>query len=116
MFKLLNIKTFSEGDERMGQKAIDVFRSCIPLFQTLSDPHRQDIIMLLAEHEALTVNEITEHSKLSRPAISHHLKILRDAGLVKVEQKGTQRYYILSIDSAVQLLKELIHSVEDECL
>lgn len=43
----------------MGQKAIEVFRSCIPLFQALSDPHRQDIVLLLAEHDKLTVNEIT---------------------------------------------------------
>ncbi|GMB07993.1 ArsR family transcriptional regulator [Thermolongibacillus altinsuensis] len=100
----------------MSEKAMELFRACIPLFQTLSDPHRQDIILLLAEHEALTVNEITEHSRLSRPAISHHLKILRDAGLVKVEQKGTQRYYLLSLDNAVQLLKQLIQSVEQECL
>lgn len=51
----------------MGQKAIEVFRSCIPLFQALSDPHRQDIVLLLAEHDKLTVNEITL-SKLSKCA------------------------------------------------
>jgi ArsR family transcriptional regulator len=44
------------------------------------------------------------------------LKILRDAGLVTVEQKGTQRYYLLSLGNAVQLLKHLIQSVEQECL
>lgn len=100
----------------MGQKTIEVFRSCIPLFQALSDPHRQDIVLLLAEHDKLTVNEITERSSLSRPAISHHLKILRDQGLVSVEQKGTLRYYVLSIEKAVELLKELIQAVENECL
>jgi ArsR family transcriptional regulator, arsenate/arsenite/antimonite-responsive transcriptional repressor len=100
----------------MGQKAMDVFRSCIPLFQTLSDPHRQDIILLLANHDALTVNEITEHSKLSRPAISHHLKLLKECGLIQVEQQGTQRYYSLSLESSVTLLKELIQTVEQDCL
>jgi ArsR family transcriptional regulator, arsenate/arsenite/antimonite-responsive transcriptional repressor len=100
----------------MGQKAIGVFRSCIPLFQTLSDPHRQDIILLLANHDALTVNEITEHSKLSRPAISHHLKLLKECGLIQVEQQGTQRYYSLSLESSVTLLKELIQTVEQDCL
>lgn len=99
----------------MGQKAIETFRACIPLFQALSDPYRQDIILLLAEKETLTVNEIAEHSTLSRPAISHHLNILRDNHLVSIEQKGTQRYYSLSLDSSVQLLKELIEMVELEC-
>ncbi|WP_163103330.1 ArsR/SmtB family transcription factor [Peribacillus alkalitolerans] len=100
----------------MGKNAIEVFRSCIPVFQNLSDSHRQDIILLLAEHDSLTVNEITERSKLSRPAISHHLKLLRECGLIHVEQKGTQRYYSLSLDSSVNLLKELISTVENECL
>lgn len=100
----------------MGQKAMDVFRSCIPIFQTLSDPHRQDIILLLAENDSLTVNEITEHSKLSRPAISHHLKLLKECGLIQVEQQGTQRHYSLSLESSVSLLKNLIDTVEQDCL
>ncbi|WP_226667557.1 ArsR/SmtB family transcription factor [Metabacillus litoralis] len=100
----------------MGQQAIDRFRSCIPLFTTLSDPARQDIILLLAEHERLSVNEIADRSNLSRPAISHHLKILRDNQLVTIEQKGTQRYYSLSLDKSVILLKELIDMVEKECI
>lgn len=100
----------------MGQKAMDSFRACIPLFQALLDPSRQDIILLLFEHKRLTVNEITEYATLSRPAISHHLKILRDNKLVSIEQKGTQRYYSLSIEIAVDQLKALIHTVETNCL
>lgn len=95
---------------------MDVFRSCIPIFQTLSDPHRQDIILLLAEHDTLTVNEITEQSKLSRPAISHHLKLLKECGIIQVEQQGTQRFYSLSLESSVSLLKDLIDTVEQDCL
>ncbi|MEI5907869.1 metalloregulator ArsR/SmtB family transcription factor [Bacillus spongiae] len=99
----------------MGQRAIETFRSCIPLFQALSDPYRQDIILLLADKEPLTVNEITEHLTLSRPAVSHHLKILRDQKLVSNVQKGTQRYYSLELEDATQLLKELIDTVEITC-
>ncbi|MBN8193609.1 helix-turn-helix transcriptional regulator [Bacillus sp. NTK074B] len=99
----------------MGQKAIDTFRACIPLFQALSDPYRQDIILLLAEQEPLTVNEITENLTLSRPAVSHHLKILRDQRLVSMEQKGTQRFYSLELDNAKVLLKELVETVENQC-
>ncbi|WP_226670372.1 ArsR/SmtB family transcription factor [Metabacillus litoralis] len=95
--------------------AIESFRVCIPLFQALGDVYRQDIIMLLAEKERLTVNEITDHSTLSRPAISHHLKILRQANLVSIEQKGTQRIYSLSLEHSVDQLKKLIHVVEENC-
>ncbi|WJH34888.1 metalloregulator ArsR/SmtB family transcription factor [Paenibacillus sp. CC-CFT747] len=100
----------------MGQRAMETFRSCIPLFQALSDPARQDIILLLVEKERLSVNEIAEHSRLSRPAISHHLKIMRETGLVAVEQLGTQRYYFLSLVPSVEKMKELIRLVEEECL
>jgi DNA-binding transcriptional ArsR family regulator len=100
----------------MAQQAIDVFRACIPLFQTFADPARQDIILLLAEHETLSVNEIADQSTLSRPTISHHLKILRDNHLVKIQQIGTQRNYSLSLESSVEQLRELIKLVEDECI
>jgi ArsR family transcriptional regulator, arsenate/arsenite/antimonite-responsive transcriptional repressor len=101
--------------KKLGKEAIEVFRSCIPLFQALSDTARQDIILLLAEGEPLSVNEISENSKLSRPAISHHLKILRENNLVSIEQKGTQRYYSIEIDQSLQLLKQLISTVESTC-
>ncbi|RBP88762.1 ArsR family transcriptional regulator [Cytobacillus firmus] len=100
----------------MSQKAIDVFRACIPLFHALSDPARQDIIILLAENDALSVNEIAQQSNLSRPAISHHLKVMRDNDLVLIEQKGTQRFYTLSIEQGVEQLKKLIQIVESECI
>lgn len=100
----------------MTKLAIDVFRACIPLFQTFSDPARQDIILLLAEHETLSVNEIADQSLLSRPAISHQLKVLRDNRLVQIEQKGTQRYYSLSLETSVEQLKELTQLVEEKCM
>lgn len=100
----------------MSQQAIELFRTCIPLFQALADPARQDIILLLADKGKLTVNEITEHATLSRPAISHHLKILRDNKLVEIEQKGTQRYYSLALQSSLTLMKQLIQEVEEACM
>ncbi|CAM4226096.1 ArsR family transcriptional regulator [Bacillus manliponensis] len=100
----------------MGKQALDQFRTCIPFFQLLCDPHRQDIILLLSEKNPLTVSDITAQSSLSRPAISHHLKLLRDQGLVTVEKRGTERYYSLSLENAVQSLKKLLSLMEDECL
>ncbi len=100
----------------MSQQALQLFRTCIPVFQTLSDPHRQDILLLLSRHDKLTVNEIADHSHLSRPAISHHLKLLLDKGLVQVEQQGTQRYYRLSLEDSLKMLKELVFIVERDCV
>ncbi|WP_347552133.1 metalloregulator ArsR/SmtB family transcription factor [Pseudalkalibacillus hwajinpoensis] len=97
------------------QEAIQLFRKSTPIFQALGDPYRQDIIMLLSNHDSLSVNEITEQSTLSRPAISHHLKILREVGLVSVEQKGTTRYYFLQLEEGVTTLKLLLDKVEETC-
>ncbi len=99
----------------MDVQPLDAFRNCIPLFQALADPARQDIIILLSEQERLTVNEIADQSKLSRPAISHHLKILRDTKLVAIEQKGTQRFYSLQLNDAIDLLKLFVKMVEETC-
>ncbi len=93
-----------------------LFRKCNPLFHALGDSMRQEIILLLADHENLNVNQIAEQLPLSRPAISHHLKILREAGLVSVTRKGTENYYSLQLEDALQLLKELIKAAEETCL
>ncbi|KQY94568.1 ArsR family transcriptional regulator [Paenibacillus sp. Root52] len=100
----------------MGQQALHIFQNCIPLFQVLSDNHRQSILLMLSERGKMTVNEITEQSSLSRPAISHHLKLLLEKGLISVEQKGTQRYYSASLQSSVAMLKELVAALEEECI
>ncbi|WP_243300026.1 ArsR/SmtB family transcription factor [Bacillus litorisediminis] len=98
----------------MSTKSLQIFQKCIPIFETLKDPHRQNIIVKLCEQRELTVNEIAEQSSLSRPAISHHLKLLREQGLIKVQQKGTLRIYSASLQQTIQLLKELTDCLEHD--
>ncbi len=61
------------------------------VFQAIADPVRRDIIQLLAE-KALTINAVAEKFDVSRPAISKHLRILNECGLVEINQKGRERY------------------------
>lgn len=61
------------------------------IFQAIADPVRRDIIELLSE-ETLTVNHIADQFEVSRPAISRHLKILNECGVLSFEQKGRERY------------------------
>ena len=61
------------------------------VFQAIADPVRRDIIKLLAE-EALTVNAVAAKFTVSRPAISKHLRILNECGIVQINQKGRERY------------------------
>ena len=61
------------------------------VFQAMADPVRRDIIQLLAD-QTLTVNEVADHFDISRPAVSRHLKILEECGIVSVNKKGRIRY------------------------
>lgn len=64
------------------------------VFQAIADPVRRDIIDLLAETPH-TVNEVAEKFDISRPAVSKHLKILNECGLVQTIQKGRERHCVI---------------------
>ncbi|WP_339793066.1 metalloregulator ArsR/SmtB family transcription factor [uncultured Imperialibacter sp.] len=61
------------------------------VFQAIADPTRRDILNLLT-HKALNLNSIAENFEVSRPAISQHIKILTECGLIIIDQKGRERY------------------------
>jgi DNA-binding transcriptional ArsR family regulator len=63
-------------------------------FNALGDPHRRQIVELLGTGER-SVREIADALPISRPAVSRHLRLLKDAGLVTEEPRGTQRIYRL---------------------
>jgi len=60
------------------------------VFQAIADPVRRDIIELLSK-EIMTVNEIAGNFEISRPAISKHLKILNECGVVHINKEGRER-------------------------
>lgn len=61
------------------------------VFQAIADPNRRAILTLLA-NQRLTLNGVADHFPISRPAISRHIKILAECGLVVVRQQGRERY------------------------
>lgn len=61
------------------------------VFQAIADPIRRNIIELIS-NETLTVNEVAKKFEISRPAISKHIKILSECGIVEIKQKGRVRY------------------------
>ncbi|MGI9545852.1 MAG: ArsR/SmtB family transcription factor [Flavobacteriaceae bacterium] len=64
------------------------------VFQAMADPVRRDIIALLSR-QAMTVNEVADNFEISRPAISKHLKILQECGIVEINQIGRARHCII---------------------
>jgi ArsR family transcriptional regulator, arsenate/arsenite/antimonite-responsive transcriptional repressor len=66
----------------------------VAVFRALGDPTRLDVYRLIAaQPEPLCVCDIVARFEVSQPTISHHLKILREAGLVTVSRRGVWAYY-----------------------
>src|SRR3954466_4222523 len=61
------------------------------VFQAIADPTRREIIYLVA-HEPLNLNAVAENFKISRPAISKHIRILTECGLINIRQQGRERF------------------------
>jgi DNA-binding transcriptional ArsR family regulator len=78
-------------------------------FEALGDPHRRAIVEMLGSGER-SVREIADTLPISRPAVSRHLKLLKDAGLVVEEPRGTRRIYRLH-DEGVRAVRDYLERV-----
>lgn len=67
-------------------------------FKALADPTRVAIVNRLTKVDSVCVCDLTAAFELSQPTISHHLRVLRDAGIVEVDRRGTWAYYALVPD------------------
>ena len=99
------------------QKLAEEFGACRKILLALGDENRQHLILemiQIGECGGVRVGAITEKTHLSRPAVSHHLKVLKDAGLVKMRREGTRNYYYFDADSGAMesLLRMLTHANE----
>ena len=85
------------------------WRAMAKVFIALGDEHRQRILLTFEKGERLTVGQIAAVSTLSRPAVSHHLKILREAGVLAAEKEGKEVYVHINRD----VLLEALDNVRD---
>ena len=91
------------------------------VFQAIADPVRREIIELLAV-QVLSVNEVAEKFEISRPAVSKHLKILNECGIIHLKQNGRERLCYIQAEKLIpaflwikqynQLWEERIDSFE----
>ena len=68
------------------------------VFQAIADPTRREIINLVV-HKPLNLNAIADNFKVSRPAISKHIKILTECGLIVIKQYGRERYCEVKLET-----------------
>lgn len=80
------------------------------VFKALSDPVRLRLLSLIASHEGgeACVCDVTGAFELTGPTISHHLKVLRESGLIAGERRGTWVYYRVHPDVLAQLAAVLV--------
>ncbi len=75
------------------------------MFSALAEPHRRSILEMLASEGQLSATAIARKFRVSPPAISQHLKVLREAGLLRMEKRAQQRLY--------QVNPEAMHELEN---
>lgn len=91
------------------------FEACRKILLAFGDENRQHLILEMMQMEhcgGARVGAITERTHLSRPAVSHHIRILKDAGILKMRREGTKNYYYFDADAEAmnRLLRMLEHA------
>lgn len=84
--------------------------------QALADPIRRDILRMVRDRD-LSAGAIAGAFSVSRPAVSRHLRVLREAGLIRDEQRGRERVYQIELAALAELeafLQELHATIESE--
>lgn len=115
-----------EPSKKIGVLA-ESFSSCTKMLSAIGDETRQHLIVEMLKMEkcrGVRVLEITEKTNLSRPAVSHHLRILKDAGIVKVRKEGTKNYYYFAPESeafdrlisTLQMAREILNALPDRSI
>lgn len=80
-------------------------------FKALSDPNRRKILKLLQEKD-LTAGEIAEYFDISKPSISHHLSILKNADLIIGDKQGQNIYYSLNTTAVQEIMNWFFEFME----
>jgi ArsR family transcriptional regulator len=89
------------------------WRQTAGMFVALGDPHRQRILLMFEPGERLNVGQIVAASTLSRSAVSHHLRTLRVAGVLKCEKIGKEVWYWPDPDAVRAALTDVLDFLRD---
>lgn len=104
-----------ECEERV-ERIIYGFEECQNAFTAIGDQTRQLILITLLKSDlaGIRVGEIAKKTHLTRPSVSHHLQILKAAGIVSMKKDGTKNFYYISKDTSKwESIKDLINIIYD---
>lgn len=102
-------------DEKKLAPAREQFKLCSDIFIALGDLVRQQICLDLAAAgpQGINVVQLSQKTTLSRPAVSHHLKVLKEAKIVEPIKNGTQIFYRLKLRESLNSVKNLITMIDE---
>jgi len=82
-----------------GKAMPKAWRRIARIFVALGDPHRQRIVLMFEPGERLNIGQIVAASTLSRTAVAHHLRVLREAGVLRSEKAGREVFFWTDADT-----------------
>lgn len=84
------------------------------IFSALGDEQRQRILLTFEPGERLNVTQIAEASSLARPTVSHHLKVLREAGVLRSQKSGKEVHYWIDKPFLQEALRAVLSYIDTE--
>ncbi len=90
----------------------EMFRQNRKYFVALGDYKRQDVIRALLDNDNMTVKDLAIMLDIPRPTVSHHIKILKESGLLKERKQGVRTYYKPELRAAVDNMRDFFAEVD----
>lgn len=97
-----------------GKEIPEMWKDVSKVFTALGDEQRQRILITFETGERLNVTQLAEASTLSRPTVSHHLKILREAGVLASKKEGKEVYYWIEKNFLKDVFGRVTRYVKDK--
>ncbi|UTX51050.1 winged helix-turn-helix transcriptional regulator [Candidatus Saccharibacteria bacterium TM7i] len=94
------------------QELEELFRLNRKFFVAFGDYRRQDVMVALWDNKDMTVKDLAHLLNMPRPTVSHHIKILKDAGLLKEQKSGVRTYYQPSLRTAVDSIRVFLDKAD----
>lgn len=90
------------------------FKDTAAIFVALGDAHRQRILLAFEKGEKLNILQIVSTTTLSRTAVTHHLKVLNQSGVLNSEKIGREVYFWINSAAIVNALENVAHYIKTE--
>ena len=90
------------------------FKNTANIFVALGDEHRQRMLLAFEKGEKLNIQQIVSTTTLSRTAVTHHLKVLRQSGVLNSEKVGKEVYFWINRELVAEALQRVLHYINNE--